>query len=69
MAHQIILVPAYGRVYASKEKALEAWDEGKDFRIQGGPYCSIRDIAALKRTNNHVLIQYTYVGFSEIFAV
>jgi len=69
MAHQVILTPAYGRVYATAERALLDWNEGKDFKIQNGPYCSIRDINSLRMTNNHVLIKINYRGFSEIFAV
>ena len=43
-----ILVPAYGRTYASKEQALEDWEIGKDFKIEGGPYCTISDAEAMK---------------------
>lgn len=25
-----------------------AWDKGYDFKIQNGPYCSIRDVAQMK---------------------
>lgn len=32
------LVPAYGRDYKSKEALVADWNEGKDFRIAGGPY-------------------------------
>ena len=37
------LVGAYGR------KATQAdWEEGKDFKIKGGSYCSIRDVERIK---------------------
>lgn len=42
------LLPAYGRVYGNAEEALEAWRSGKDFKIVGGNYCSIRDKGLLK---------------------
>ena len=69
MAHQLILVPAYGRVYETPKQALADWKAGKDFKIANGPYCSIRDLPAMQRMNNHILMQITYLGFSEIFAV
>ena len=46
----ITLVPAYGRDYTSKEKAKQAFEDGKDWVISdisnpyNGSYCSIRDI-------------------------
>lgn len=39
----IILTPAYGRTYKTPEEILEAWFEGKDFKILNGPYTSSRD--------------------------
>jgi len=39
----IVLVPAYGRMYKSKKELMRDWEGGKDFMIQFGPYCSIRD--------------------------
>ena len=48
---QITLLPAYGRKYESKESALKDWNAGKDFKILGGPYCSIRDIKHLSATS------------------
>lgn len=37
------LVPACGRTYKTEEDALKDWQDGKDFKIYAGPYCSIRD--------------------------
>lgn len=45
------LTAAYGRSYATAEAALCAWKEGKDFKIMGGPYCSIRDFEKMKSDN------------------
>jgi hypothetical protein len=42
------LIAAYGRSYATAEAAISAWKSGKDFKIMGGPYTSIRDIGILK---------------------
>jgi hypothetical protein len=44
---EAILVGAYGRSYVSKKDAIKDWEAGKDFRIQGGPYCSNRDYSKL----------------------
>ncbi len=49
MQDSVTLLPAYGRKYDSKEKALSDWNAGKDFKIYGGPYTSIRDIDILKK--------------------
>jgi hypothetical protein len=45
----LTLSPAYGRDYKSKADAKQAWEEGKDWTIEGmhpdaGRYTSIRDI-------------------------
>ena len=39
----LILNGAYGRLYKSADDAIRDYEAGKDFRIAGGPYCSIRD--------------------------
>lgn len=53
-----ILIPAYGRKYATQLAATADWKEGLDFRIEGGPYCSIRDIDALKRNYGTISIRF-----------
>jgi len=52
----ITLLGAYGRTYISKAKALDDWQNGKDFQVLDGPYCSIRDMDYLIRTNNKIQI-------------
>ena len=56
MAQRITLVGAYGRQYLTKEQAINAWNQGKDFKILNGPYCSKRDIGVMLRTNDEVCI-------------
>ena len=56
----VFLLPAYGRVYNSKQQALSAWQAGKDFQIYNGPYCSIRDVDELRQMSSGVYIQYTW---------
>ena len=43
-------VPAYGRVYNSNEELIADWLDGKDFKIDGGSYFSIRDYEMLSVT-------------------
>lgn len=43
----LILIPAYGRKYNTEADVMHDWISGKDFKISGGPYCSIRDLAAI----------------------
>jgi hypothetical protein len=45
---ELLLEGAYGRTYAQPEQALADWNAGKDFRIVHGPYCSVRDLEAIK---------------------
>ena len=40
----LVVIPAYGRKYSTKEAAVQDWKDGKDFKIANGPYCSIRDL-------------------------
>lgn len=57
-ANPIYLMPAYGAKYLTKDAVLNAWKEGKDFKVVGGPYCSIRDVDVLKQTYNKIFIEY-----------
>lgn len=46
----LVVFQAYNRITNSDSaKAKTDWDNGKDFHIQNGPYCSNRDIEAMKR--------------------
>ena len=53
MQNVLNAVPAYGRTYETVSALLSDWQEGKDFRIVGGSYFSIRDTDALVH-NLHV---------------
>lgn len=46
----IFIKPAYGRVYETPLHAMDAWQQGKDFKVVDGPYCSIRDLETLKQS-------------------
>ena len=58
----ITLLPAYGRNYKTEEAALLDWIGGKDFRISGGPYCSIRDIDQMKTQFDEIQMRYGEFG-------
>lgn len=45
----ITLTGAYGRKYYSETAFRQDWEDGFDFKIVGGPYCSIRDIDSLEQ--------------------
>ena len=53
-AKPLMIMPAYGRQYTTSEEAKSDWTNGKDFKIIGGPYLSIRDISYLKDTYSSV---------------
>jgi hypothetical protein len=53
----LYLVPApWRRWMQTREEIIEDWQAGKDFRIESGPYCSIRDIEHLRSSYNRVYI-------------
>ena len=66
MLNTTILVPAYCKQYTSIDAAKAAWDKGADFRIKGGSYCSIRDLAELQSQLSSVYIYLANLGKSFI---
>ena len=54
----LILIPAYGRKYETEVEAFEAWQSGADFKIEDGPYCSIRDIDLIRKNYPVISIRY-----------
>jgi hypothetical protein len=58
MINPLLLIPAYGATYATKEELQAAWEAGKDFCDWrgGGRYCSIRDLAALSYMTSTITI-------------
>ena len=54
----LFLTAAYGRKYASREQAVADWQAGKDFKIDNGPYCSIRDIELMRKEFCNIYIIY-----------
>ena len=56
----VILRPAYGRRYLTEESIIEAWNNGLDFKLPNGQYCSIRDKKGLlKDWGDYIILQYT----------
>ena len=68
MARKITLIAAYGRHYPTATLARKAWEEGMDFKVLNGPYCSIRDIAHMVRLHETVEIQYGNGDFLLVWA-
>lgn len=54
--------PAYGRIYRTSADLLKDWNDGKDFKVHGGPYFSIRDVEKLK-TEGFTSINILYAWF------
>ena len=54
----LILVGAYNRMYSNEADLLKDWQDGKDFKVLSGPYCSIRDIEELKTKFYRIIISY-----------
>ena len=54
----LILLPAYGRKYETQGDCFEAWQSGVDFKIEGGPYCSIRDIDLIRKNYSVISIRF-----------
>ncbi len=51
----IALIPAYGRTFKNADAAKNDWHSGRDWKIYGGPYTSVRD--AEKLLAEYVVIQ------------
>lgn len=57
--NSIYLTGAYGRQYRREDEILADWNDGKDFKIYQGPYCSVRDTLRMKMANfTHVFFIY-----------
>ncbi len=56
----LILVGAYNRMYSNEADLLKDWQDGKDFKVLSGPYCSIRDIEELKTKFYRIIISYDF---------
>lgn len=65
----MILVPAYGKDYKSKEEVLKAWNDGKDFLMKPMDcYCSIRDKVAIKE-GGYDSIEFRYSSRKKAFVI
>jgi hypothetical protein len=50
------ILPAYGSRYLNSDDMMMAWNSGKDFKIWNGPYCSVRDLPALRKESDRIYI-------------
>ena len=57
MKKSLELHGAYGR-----DTNMTDWAEGKDFKILGGPYCSIRDLDFMMRDGYEELVFVNRAG-------
>lgn len=48
ITEQLIVIPAYGREYATQQACITAYESGANFKIASGPYFSIRDESKMK---------------------
>lgn len=53
----IVLLPAYNRVYETLDQAEHDWNEGLDFKILKGPYCSVRDSELLQQMGHDIVLK------------
>ncbi len=56
--HCVVVMPAYGRKYSEPLEMLKDWNDGKDFKVLGGPYCSKRDTPFFKKIEMKVIRLY-----------
>lgn len=64
------LFPAYGRTYETEAAALKDWNDGKDWIIWRGPYCSIRDVKTMRANGyTHVHLMYNVGRASVTFRI
>ena len=66
VTNPLFLVAAYGRIYKTREQALDAWRSGRDFKIVDGPYCSVRDYELLLQDFSNVYVCYGENGLLEV---
>lgn len=55
--YHLVLIGAYGRTYENKKDAIRDWEQGLDFKVNNGRYCSIRDLNTLIADTAGVHIQ------------
>ena len=58
MLNPIVLIPAYGKTYATAADMRAAWGRGEDFRDWRGRtgYCSIRDLRELSYLTSSITL-------------
>ena len=57
---ELVLRPAYGRVYNTQEEMLKDWNDGKDFYNESFGYCSNRDYALLDQEYSSIMLLCTW---------
>ena len=54
----VTLLPPRGYFYATKQEALEAWQNGEKFKIANGPYCTIKNAEYLRKKVGSAYIKF-----------
>lgn len=44
----------------TRQTILDDWNNGKDFKVVDGPYCSIRDLHYIRENFNRAYIVYAH---------
>jgi hypothetical protein len=68
MLNPVLLIPAYGKTYATKEELIAGWESGKEFKFWAGPgcYCSIRDLKELSYLASTITITDLHGKFNAV---
>ena len=56
--NSVLLIPAgWDWMPANEEELRKGWEDEEDFHIFRGPYCTIRDIEALRADYDHIWLR------------
>lgn len=66
--NELVIVPAYGKLYKTNDEMLDAWKAGKDFQVRKGPYCSIRDMKELRKSSARILLTRDYFEYVVVWS-
>ena len=66
VSSELVLRPACGRSYATAAAMVDAWNEGKDFKLTNGQYCSIRDIKKLRNDSSRITLTQNFFEYTVV---
>lgn len=60
----VYLYPApWRKKLQNASELLQDWQQGKDFKIKNGPYCSIRDLEHLRENFSRIFIVCNHINY------